>query len=282
MHLASICGTKPQAGRSMSGLYCLLRAARQSQASKSLATHTWCALPSSLQAQVPATVASRRLLTSGSLPLCSPVHIEDEPFCRQRQLITLGNRVPVIAPDTWIAPNAVLVGDVDLFDKTSIWYGCVLRGDLNSIRIGAFSNVQDKTVMHAARTSPTGLSAATTVGRYVTIGQGCVLRSATVEDEVLIGEKCVLMEGSLVENHCVLAPGTVLPPGRLVPSGQLWAGNPAKYVRDLTKDEKAEIANIASAVFKTTDMHSSEFLPVGTAYIEAEKLRKSLIQQPAA
>lgn len=93
MHLASICGTKPQAGRSMSGLYCLLRAARQSQASKSLATHTWCALPSSLQAQVPATVASRRLLTSGSLPLCSPVHIEDEPFCRQRQLITLGNRV---------------------------------------------------------------------------------------------------------------------------------------------------------------------------------------------
>lgn len=87
------------------------------------------------------------------------------------------------------------------------------------------------------RTSPTGLSAATTVGRYVTIGQSCVLRSATVEDEVLIGEKCVLMEGSLVENHCILAPGTVLPPGRLVPSGQLWAGNPAKFVRNLTKDE---------------------------------------------
>ena len=87
------------------------------------------------------------------------------------------------------------------------------------------------------RTSPTGLSAATTVGRYVTIGQGCVLRSATVEDEVLIGAKCVLMEGSLVENHSILAPGSVLPPGRLVPSGQLWAGNPAKFVRNLTKDE---------------------------------------------
>ena len=71
----------------------------------------------------------------------------------------------------------------------------------------------------------------------MTIGQGCVLRSATVEDEVLIGEKCVLMEGSLVENHSILAPGTVLPPGRLVPSGQLWAGNPAKFVRDLSKDE---------------------------------------------
>lgn len=87
------------------------------------------------------------------------------------------------------------------------------------------------------RTSPTGLSAATTIGRYVTIGPGCVLRSATVEDEVLIGEKCVLMEGSLVENHSILAPGSVLPPGRLVPSGQVWAGNPAKFVRNLSKDE---------------------------------------------
>lgn len=94
------------------------------------------------------------------------------------------------------------------------------------------------------RTSPTGLSAATTVGRYVTIGQGCVLRSATVEDQVLIGEKCVLMEGSLVEHHCVLAPGTVLPPGRLVPSGQMWAGNPAKYVRDLTKDEVRALVSL--------------------------------------
>lgn len=223
-----------------------------------------------------------RVISTGSKAAFLPVHIEDEPYCRQRQLITLGNRVPVVAPDTWIAPNAVVIGDVDLYDRTSIWYGCVLRGDLNSIRVGAFSNVQDKTVMHAARTSPTGLSAATTVGRYVTIGQGCVLRSATVEDEVLIGEKCVLMEGSLVENHSILAPGTVLPPGRLVPSGQLWAGNPAKFVRDLTKDEKAEIAGVASAVFKTTDMHSSEFLPVGTAYIEAEKLKKSLAQQPTS
>lgn len=108
--------------------------------------------------------------------------------------------------------------------------------------------------MCANRTSPTGLSAATTVGRYVTIGQGCVLRSATVEDEVLIGEKCVLMEGSLVENHSVLAPGTVLPPGRLVPSGQLWAGNPAKYVRDLTKDEVRAFVSLLRQVKAPADI----------------------------
>ncbi len=75
----------------------------------------------------------------------------------------------------------------------------------------------------------------------MTIGQGCILRSTTIEDEVVIGDKCILMEGSLVENHSVLAPGTVVGPGRLIPSGQLWAGSPAKYVRDLTKDEVSRL-----------------------------------------
>ena len=87
------------------------------------------------------------------------------------------------------------------------------------------------------RTSPTGLSAATSIGRYVTIGQGCLLRSTTIENECIVGDKSILMEGSLVERQSILAPGTIVTPGRLIPSGQLWAGNPARYVRDLTKDE---------------------------------------------
>jgi carbonic anhydrase/acetyltransferase-like protein (isoleucine patch superfamily) len=216
--------------------------------------------------------------TTASRPLQYPVHISDEPFCRQRQQIVLGNRVPVLSPDTWVAPNAVIGGDVDLFDKVSIWYGCVLRGDLNAIRVGAFTNIQDRTVIHAARTSPTGLSAATIIGRYCTIGPGCVLRSATIEDEVILGAKCILMEGSLVEAHSILAPGTVLPPGRLVPAGQLWAGNPAKFVRELTKDEKADIQAVANGMFRALDMHRQEQLPYGTAYREAERLEQKLAQ----
>lgn len=175
--------------------------------------------------------------------------------------------------------------------QVSIWYGAVLRGDLNAIRVGSFSNIQDKTIIHAARcvqspcarwqtmhpmrsshllilplyfpakssncmqqavssfqgialrvvhacrTSPTGLMAATVIGRYCTVGQGCLLRSATIENECIVGDRSILLEGSLMENHSVLAPGSVLPPGRLVPAGQLWAGNPARFVRDLTKDE---------------------------------------------
>lgn len=253
---------------------------RRSRGLQSLCTSGW---TESAQGCVSASPTSR-CFTTATAPLQFPVHIEDELYCRQRQQIVLGNRVPVLSPDTWVAPNAVVVGDVDLFDKVSIWYGCVLRGDLNAIRIGAFSNIQDRTVIHAARTSPTGLSAATIVGRYCTVGPGCVLRSATVEDEVILGGKCVLMEGSLVEQHSILAPGTVLPPGRLVPSGQLWAGNPAKFVRDLTKDEKADIQAVANAMFRALDMHRHELLPYGTAYIEAEKLKKKLaqLQKPKA
>lgn len=218
---------------------------------------------------------SRGLATGGN-PALAPVHIEDEPFCRQRNLVTLGNRVPDLSPDVWVAPNAILLGDVDLYDRVSIWYGCVLRGDLNNIKIGAFSNVQDRTIIHAARTSPTGLSAATTIGRYVTIGQGCLLRSTTVENECVIGDRCILMEGSLVEMHCILAPGTVVTPGRLIPSGQLWAGNPARYVRDLTSDEKAEIQQVANGIFEVMDHNASEFQLPSFQYVDAERVRKAL------
>ncbi|KAK2080265.1 Gamma carbonic anhydrase-like 1, mitochondrial [Prototheca wickerhamii] len=161
----------------------------------------------------------------------------EEVYNRQRQLVPLGQRVPTLAPDAWVAPNAVLIGDVDLYDRVSVWHGAVLRGDLNTIKIGSFSNVLEGAVIHAASSSPTGLPAATVIGHHVTVGQGALLRSVTVQDQVVIGDKCVLLEGSLVEKQSVLAPGSVLPPGRRVPSGELWAGAPARRVRKLTKDE---------------------------------------------
>lgn len=99
------------------------------------------------------------------------------------------------------------------------------------------SSSTNLTKVDPCRTSPTGLSAQTRIGMYVSVGQACVLRSTTIEDECIIGNKCVLMEGSLVEKNSILAPGTVVAPGRLIPSGQLWSGNPARFVRDLTRDE---------------------------------------------
>ncbi len=87
------------------------------------------------------------------------------------------------------------------------------------------------------RSSPTGLPASTTIGRHVVVGQGCLLRSCQVRHQAVIGDRCILLEGSIVEGSSALAPGSLLAPGRLVPHGQLWAGNPARYVRDLTTDE---------------------------------------------
>eukprot|EP00897_Mesotaenium_endlicherianum_P001826 jgi/Mesen1/1671/ME000136S00553 len=188
----------------------------------------------------------------------------------------LNHKVPDVAVDAWVAPNATLIGDVVIEDRATVWYGSVLRGDLNQIRLGAYSNLGEKCVIHAAKSSPVELSAETFIGKYVTVGPQCSLRSCLVEDEVVIGERCVLMEGSLVERGAILEAGSVVPPGRRIPGGQVWAGTPAKFVRLLTSDEIAEIKPLAEAIHKNADEHAGEFLPYGTAYLELEKLRMSL------
>ena len=184
--------------------------------------------------------------------------------------------VPDVAVDAWVAPNAVLIGGVTVEDKASVWYGCVLRADLNYIRIGTFSNLQDRVVVHAASSSPTGLSAETRVGRHVTVGQASVLRSCEIEDEVIIGERCLVLEGAIVEKNSIVADGSVVSPGQLIPGGQLWAGSPAKFVRALTADEAAEIAKVANGIHTLSEEHSGQFLPHSSIYIEAEKLKERL------
>lgn len=210
--------------------------------------------------------------TSARLFSANPI-VDEDLYNRQRTTIELGPRVPHIAGDAFIAPNASVIGDVDIFDGVSVMYGAVVRGDLNNIKIGAFSNIQDKAVVHAARSSPTGLSAATTVGAYVTVGAGSLLRSCVIQDNVIIGKKCIVMEGAVVESNSKLEDGTVVPPGRMIPMGQMWSGNPASYVRDLTEEEVEDIAVVAEQAVELCKDHASEFLPYSSAYVDAEKLR---------
>ncbi|KAL6559641.1 hypothetical protein OROGR_004758 [Orobanche gracilis] len=120
------------------------------------------------------------------------------------------------------------------------------------------------------------LPADTSVDRYVTIGACSLLRSCTVEPECIIGQHSILMEGSLVETHFILEAGSVVPPGRRIPSGELWAGNPAKFVRTLTLEETLEIPKLAVAINDLSKSHFSEFLPYSTVYLEVEKLKSSL------
>lgn len=203
--------------------------------------------------------------------------ISEEWYLRQRNTIVLGNRIPNVADGVWVAPNAVVAGDVDLLDRVSIWYGAVLRGDLNNITVESCSNIQDRTVIHAARTSPSGLTAATLVGKYVTVEPNCILRSCRIVGHNIIGARSVLMEGSMVEQYAILAPGTVLPPARRVPEGELWAGNPAKFVRKITKDEKAAFEDIADEIRKLAVRHKEDQLPYGTAWRQVEEWRAAQI-----
>ena len=146
----------------------------------------------------------------------------------------------------------------------------------------------------------TGLSAATRIGRHVSIGAGSLLRSAVVEAESVIGPRCILLEGSVVESQSVLAGGTLVPPGRIIPRGQLWSGSPAQFVRNLTADEVAELPKIAEKIRDDAALHAAQArahwlshsgrgcgcgsdsnrpaqeLPHGAAYSEAEAVRATL------
>ncbi|CAA2964072.1 gamma carbonic anhydrase-like 2, mitochondrial isoform X2 [Olea europaea var. sylvestris] len=194
----------------------------------------------------------------------------------QRKLIPLGQWAPKVAVDAYVAPNVVLAGQVVVHDGASVWNGAVLRGDLNKITVGFCSNVQERCVVHAAWSSPTGLPAETLIERFVTVGAYCLLRSCTIEPECIIGQHSILMEGSLIETHSILEAGSVVPPGRRIPSGELWAGNPARFVRTLTHEETLEIPKLAVAINDLSKGYFSEFLPYSTVYLEVEKMKKSL------
>lgn len=128
------------------------------------------------------------------------------------------------------------------------------------------------------RTSPTGLTAATIIGKYVTVEPGCVLRSCRVQDFCLVGARSALLEGSMMEPYSMLAPGSVLPPARRVPEGELWAGNPAQFVRKLTSDERDNIRTIAEEVRRLAWEHAADELPHGTAWRDVEAHRAALVK----
>jgi len=177
---------------------------------------------------------------------------------------------PHLAPELFIAPNATIAGNVELWARTSVWYGAVIKGDHNLVRIGQCSNIQDNTVIHEAFNSlAPDHDGSTIVGHYCTIGHGCYLSGCTIEDQCLVGSRSVLTEGAYMEFQSQLGAGSVLS-GR-VPSGQLWAGNPAKYIRDLTIEEKARFREDALTYLRLARTHKGEFYLDSTLYEDAEK-----------
>jgi len=145
---------------------------------------------------------------------------------------TIRNKTPRYDRTAFIAETACLAGDVRIGAESSIWYGCTIRGDVNDVKIGARTNIQDGSVIHVSSTTQ-----GTYIGDDVTVGHMALLHACTIGNRAFIGMKACVMDDAIIEEEAMVAAGALVTPGKTIPSRQLWAGVPARYVRDLTPDE---------------------------------------------
>lgn len=153
-------------------------------------------------------------------------------------ILPFGGYTPQIASDAFIAENATIIGNVTIGAGASIWFGCVLRGDTNFIRVGARSNLQDGTVVHVARDGN-----GTDIGDDVLIGHMAMVHACTIGNGALIGMSSCILDGAVVEPLAMVAAGALVTPGKRVKSGELWAGNPARFVRELSDRDRKIISD---------------------------------------
>lgn len=165
--------------------------------------------------------------------------------------------VPVLGERAYVDPAATVIGDVVLGDDVSIWPGTVVRGDVNHIRIGARTNVQDGTIVHVTHegpfTRPGGFP--TVIGADVTIGHAAVIHACTIEDACLIGMHATVLDGAVVRKHGFVGAGAVVSPGKVVGERELWLGNPARMVRVLGEREIEALYYSATHYVKLKDVY---------------------------
>jgi carbonic anhydrase/acetyltransferase-like protein (isoleucine patch superfamily) len=167
---------------------------------------------------------------------------------------------PVLGEGTYVDEAATVIGDVVLGDDVSIWPGTVVRGDVNYIRIGARTNVQDGTIIHVTHDGPYGKPGgfATVIGEDVTIGHAAVIHACVIEDACLIGMGAVILDGATIRKNGFVGAAAVIPPGKVVESGELWLGNPAKCVRKLNEKEIEQLYYSAQHYMRLKDKYLAE------------------------
>lgn len=169
------------------------------------------------------------------------------------KLIPYNKKSPQLGLEVYLAPGAVLVGDVTLGEGSSVWMNCVLRGDTNFIRVGSKTNIQDLTVVHvAADVMPTH------IGNEVTIGHRAIIHACTIEDACLIGMGSIVMDRAVVGKGSLVAAGSLVPEGMIIPPGSVVMGSPAKIKRSVHEAEREWIHKSAENYYQLakTYIHS--------------------------
>ena len=155
---------------------------------------------------------------------------------------TLNGNTPKIGKNCFLAETATIIGEVEIGDDCSIWYSAVLRGDVHYIKVGNNTNIQDNATVHATyKKSPTN------IGSNVTIAHGAVVHGCTIKDNVIVGMNAVVLDNAIVESNSIIAAGSVVTKGTIVESGSVYAGIPAKKIKEISsellEDEINRIAN---------------------------------------
>ncbi|MCK3685073.1 gamma carbonic anhydrase family protein [Maribellus sp. YY47] len=155
----------------------------------------------------------------------------------------LNGKNPKFGKDCFLAETATIIGDVEIGDNCSIWYNAVLRGDVHSIKIGNNTNIQDNATIHATyQKSPTN------IGNNVTIAHGAIIHGCTLHDDIMIGMNAVVLDNAVIESNSIVAAGSVVTKGTIVESGSVYAGIPAKKVKDISPELlHGEVNRIANA-----------------------------------
>lgn len=162
-------------------------------------------------------------------------------------LIEFQGHTPIVGKNVLLCEGAKIIGEVSIGDNASIWFNCVLRGDVNYIKIGKNTNIQDLTMIHVWHRE-SGIKDSgypTIIGDNVTIGHSCVIHACNISDNCLIGMGSIIMDGAIIGRDCIVGAGSVVTKGKQFPPQSLILGNPAKFIRTLNEKEIAEIANSA-------------------------------------
>jgi carbonic anhydrase/acetyltransferase-like protein (isoleucine patch superfamily) len=164
---------------------------------------------------------------------------------------------PRLGRGVYIARGAYVIGDVSLGDGASVWYGAVLRGDINRIVVGEYSNVQDNAVVHLADDYPA------LIGRYVTVGHGAIVHACTVGDECLVGMGATILDGAEIGEQCIIGAHALVTQGTKIPPGSMVLGAPAKVTRSLTPEERKGIRYWAEKYVANAAYHLKHGIQVG-------------------